>query len=187
MSTLENTIKDEKSPSGINVYFSKWKGKTTCGVPHPTPMTLMWSFLGGFIGIYLIAYISKSYGAFPLFAPFGASAVLLYGAPAAPFSQPRNLIGGHVLSATIGVLIFNFLGSSPLTIALAVAVAISAMLFFRVVHPPAGATALIGVTASKGVYFWIISPVLIGALILLLVALVVNNLDSKRSYPDYWV
>lgn len=182
-----NTIQAEKKQTPVNEYFCKWKGKTTCGVPKATPKTLFWSFIAGFAGIYLIALLSQNNTFFPLFAPFGASAVLLYGAPAAPFSQPRNLIGGHVLSALIGVLIYNLLGSSVFSIAFAVAFAIGAMLFFRVVHPPAGATALIGVSSSGGSYFWIITPVLSGAIVLLLIALLINNLDSKRSYPDYWI
>jgi len=182
-----NTIKSETKATPINEYFCKWKGKTTCGVPKATPLTLLWSFIAGFAGIYLIALLSQNSDFFPLFAPFGASAVLLYGAPAAPFSQPRNLIGGHILSAFIGVLIYNLLGSSVFTIALAVAFSIGAMLFFRVVHPPAGATALIGVSSSGGNFFWILTPVLSGAIVLLLIALLINNLDKKRSYPEYWI
>jgi len=53
-------------------------------------------------------------------------------------------------------------------------------------HPPAGATALLGVTASQGSLWWVVSPVFIGALILLVVALVINNLDKTNTYPDYW-
>jgi len=41
---------------------------------------------------------------------FGASAVLVYGAPLAEFSQPRNLIGGSVLSALIGVAVYQVCG-----------------------------------------------------------------------------
>lgn len=167
-------------------YFEKWKGRTTCPVPTPSMISVFWSFLGGFIGLLFISYLALNANMFSLFAPFGASAVLLYGAPAAPFSQPRNLLGGHFISATIGVLAFNILGVNFLSVALAVSISISLMLLARAVHPPAGATALLGVTASQGNFLWIFTPVLIGALILLLVALVVNNLDSQRSYPDYW-
>lgn len=130
--------------------------------------------------------LALRYDLFPLFAPFGASAVLLYGAPSAPFSQPRSLLGGHIISALVGVIIHNIIGTGYVAVALGVALAIVLMILARAVHPPAGATALLGVTASKGSYLWILAPVTIGALILLVVALVVNNLDSEKTYPDYW-
>lgn len=186
MSEVKANIQIEQPLSPQQIYFNKWRGKTRCAVPVPSATTVVWSFLGGFIGLLAISYLSLNAELFALFAPFGASAVLLYGAPAAPFSQPRNLLGGHFISATIGVIIVNLLGISFFSVALAVALAISMMLVTRVVHPPAGATALLGVTASQGNFLWIFAPVLVGALVLLLVALIVNNLDAQRSYPEYW-
>ncbi len=181
MSDLSNTQKKEPT------YFEKLKGKTVkADLPKVGADQVMWSFIGGFIALLAIAYLAQEAKMFSLFAPFGASAVLLFGAPAAPFSQPRNLVVGHVVSATIGVLIFNIFGNTFYSVALGVALAIAVMVAIKSVHPPAGATALIGVTASGGNFMWVWSPVAVGALILLVVALVVNNLDKKRIYPHYW-
>jgi CBS-domain-containing membrane protein len=167
-------------------YFQKWAGQTKCTAETPKASYILISFIGGFLGILAVAYICVEVQLFALFAPLGASAVLVYGAPVAPFSQPRNLIGGHMLSAFVGVIVFNVLGFNYYSVALAVGLAIAVMLGTRTVHPPAGATALLGVVSSNGNFLWPIVPVAAGALVILLVGLVVNNLDKSRSYPVYW-
>ncbi len=176
--------KREKSP--VKRYFKKWMTNKRCTLQVPGPVSLIFSFIGAFIGVLFVAYIGLETEFFPLFAPFGASAVLLYGPASAPFSQPRSLLGGHVLSALVGVITFLVLGASFISVALAVALAVVLMKLTKTVHPPAGATALLGVTVSGGSFMWVLGPVLIGAVILLVVALIINNLDKNIRYPDYW-
>lgn len=125
---------------------------------------------------------------------FGASAVLVYGAPLAEFSQPRNLIGGSVLSALIGVAVYQTsMDYMVLACALSVSISIALMYVTRTLHPPGGATALIAVIGGENVhqlgFLYALMPVFIGTILLLLVALVVNNLstDPKRHYPVYWM
>jgi len=128
-----------------------------------------------------------------LIGSFGASAVLIYGAPSAEFSQPRNLIGGHVLSAIVGVTVFILAGNDPIIAGpMAVSVAIVVMHLTRTLHPPGGATALIAIIGGEKIhtlgYRYVFFPVLVGTLIMLIVALLVNNLSTnpKRHYPVYW-
>ena len=125
---------------------------------------------------------------------FGASAVLIYGAPQADFSQPRNLLGGHIISATIGVSIYKLLPFDiALSGALAVSLSVVAMHVTRTRHPPGGATALIAVIGSSEVhstgYLFVLTPIGTGAFAMLIVALIVNNLsrDPTRHYPKYWL
>ncbi|WP_346236089.1 HPP family protein [Niabella insulamsoli] len=150
-----------------------------------------WSFLGAFFGIGLIAFfqshLSDADNLF-LIGSFGASSVLIYGNIQSPLAQPRNLIGGHVLSALVGVTVCKFMPSVIwLTAPLAVALSIIVMQATKTLHPPGGATALIGVIGSEKVkalgFFFVLSPVLSGALILLFVALIFNNITSNRKYP----
>lgn len=151
-----------------------------------------WSFLGAFIGIGLIAFIQsktlfKVENIF-LIGSFGASSVLIYGAIQSPLAQPRNLIGGHVVSAIIGVTVYKvFPDIIWITAPLAVSTSIIAMQFTKTLHPPGGATALIAVTATEKIralgYLYVLSPVLSGTLILFLVALIFNNLTKNRRYP----
>jgi len=150
-----------------------------------------WSFLGAFFGIGIIALLqtklSESDNLF-LIGSFGASSVLIYGSIQSPLAQPRNLIGGHVISALVGVTIAKLCPPVIwLTAPLAVAFSIIAMQITKTLHPPGGATALIAVIGSEKVkalgYWYVVSPVLTGGLILLLVALIFNNLTPNRKYP----
>ena len=146
----------------------------------------VWSFLSGTLGILAIFWVTDLVGYPLLIGSFGASAVLLFGANESPLAQPRNLVGGHLLSAIVGVLVVALLGSTPMTTALAVGLALLSMNLTNTTHPPGGATALIGVQASAGPWF-ILVPVLAGALILLVTALFTNNVVYHRKYPHYWL
>lgn len=151
-----------------------------------------WSFLGSFVGIGLIALsqsfmISRLENIF-LIGSFGASSVLIYGAIQSPLAQPRNLIGGHVVSAVVGVTVFKFFPDILwITAPLAVAGSIVAMQITKTMHPPGGATALIAITGTAKIkelgYFYVLSPVLTGVLVLLVTALIFNNLTQYRIYP----
>jgi CBS domain-containing membrane protein len=152
-----------------------------------------WSFCGSFIGIGIIAFVQgvylNEYDNLFLIGSFGASSVLIYGVIQSPLAQPRNLIGGHIVSALIGVTIARLLPDIIwLTAPLAVSLSIIAMQYTKTLHPPGGATALIAVTGSAKIkalgYFYVVFPVLTGVIILLLVALVVNNMTSQRKYPN---
>lgn len=152
---------------------------------QPSVTGIAWSWLGTMVGIGIVAHITMAYGVPMMIGSFGASAVLLYAAGDSPLAQPRNLVGGHVLSAAVAVSVYFFLGKSDMTITFAVASAIAVMMATRTLHPPGGATALIGVDTMQGPGF-VFVPTLAGAVILLVVALVVNNLSKDRSYPYYW-
>lgn len=151
-----------------------------------------WAFMGAFVGMGIIAYIhyetfAKEDAVF-LIGSFGASCVLVYGVIQSPLAQPRNLIGGHVVSAIVGVTAAKlFPDTIWLASAIAVSMAIVLMQITKTLHPPGGATALIAVTGSPAIlqlgYWYVITPVLSGALILLAVALIFNNMTSNRQYP----
>ena len=109
-----------------------------------------WAFLGSFIGIGIIAYIqSKTLlhsDVVYLIGSFGASSVLVYGVIQSPLAQPRNLVGGHLVSAIVGVTISKFIPDILwLTAPLAVSISIVLMQVTKTLHPPGGATALIAV------------------------------------------
>lgn len=153
-----------------------------------------WAFLGSFIGIGILAYLQSQ--TLPqsdvvyLIGSFGASSVLVYGVIQSPLAQPRNLIGGHLISAIIGVTVYQFVPDLVwITAPLAVSLSIVFMQMTKTLHPPGGATALIAVTGSNEIknmgYWYVLSPVLSGVLILLAVALVFNNMTSNRSYPNH--
>ena len=151
-----------------------------------------WSFLGALIGIGLIAYLQSlqlpAMESVFLLGSFGASAVLVYGAIQSPLAQPRNLVGGHVVSAIVGVSVAKFFPDIIwLTAPFSVAISIVAMQITRTLHPPGGATALIAVIGGTKIsslgYLYVLMPVFSGTLILLFAALIFNNITPKRHYP----
>jgi CBS-domain-containing membrane protein len=177
-------------------YFQKMRGgKRT---PPSAPLhEVFWSGVGGFLGIYLVYEIGH-YEALHiedslfLVGSFGASAILIYGVPKSPYAQPRNLVGGHVISAVTGVTCSLLLHAWPeVAAALAVSLSLVFMHLSRTIHPPGGATALIAVIGSDTIhqmsYWYVLSPIFTGAMIMLLVALLVNNLSRHRRYPEYWI
>jgi CBS domain-containing membrane protein len=152
----------------------------------------VWSFAGAFIGIGLIAFcqslqVTRAENVF-LIGSFGASSVLIYGAIQSPLAQPRNLIGGHMISAVIGVAVYRTLPDIIwITAPLAVSLSIVFMQITKTLHPPGGATAMIAVIGSEKIkamgFLYVLTPVLTGAIILLIVALIFNNLTANRRYP----
>jgi CBS-domain-containing membrane protein len=175
-------------------YFRKMRG-TTQSPPRVSVSEVLWSWIGALIGIALVglvhARLLDQTGQVLLIGSFGATAVLVYGAVRSPLAQPKNVLGGHVLSALIGVCAHQVLGATPwLAAAVAVATAIAVMHLTRTLHPPGGATALIAVIGGDSVhslgYMYALVPVGLGASLLLLVALVVNNIPKGRRYPEFW-
>ena len=171
-------------PSGRQ-YCRKITTVGKCGVAAPPASECFWAFVGSFTGIAIVTYLTFLQGIPVLVASLGASACLIYGAPTAPFAQPRNAIAGHVLSAVIGVIVYQLAGSYWYTAAFSVGLAVAAMVGTRTIHPPAGATALIAVITGQGWLFPLL-PVGVGICILVFVGIGINNLAAKRQYPCYW-
>jgi len=176
-------------------YFAKMRGTTNVSPPRVRNSEIFWSWIGAFFGIASVGWLSQVYfegtDFVLMIGSFGASAVLVYGAVRSPLAQPRNLIGGHVISALVGVLTWKLLHNDPwLAQAVAVATAIALMHWTRTLHPPGGATALIAVIGSSKVhdlgFVYVLVPATVGPLILLIVALLVNNLAASRRYPEIW-
>jgi CBS domain-containing membrane protein len=151
----------------------------------------IWTFIGSFVGIALIGFLNRELLSVSdnlfLVGSFGATSVLIYGVINSPLAQPRNLIGGHFLSAIIGVTVAIFVKEVWLAAAIAVSLSIVVMQVTKTLHPPGGATALIAIIGSEKIkamgYLYVVSPILTGVVILLAVALIFNNVTPNRSYP----
>lgn len=175
-------------------YFRKMAG-TTQSPPRAGLSEIVWAWLGAFLGIGLVAWLNETWveptDLLLLIGSLGASAVLVYGAIKSPLAQPRNLMGGHLISALVGVTAYKLLSPYPwLAGALAVATSSALMHATKTLHPPGGATALIFIIGSPKIhnlgYLFVIMPVGAGVILMLLVALLVNNLSPRRRYPEFW-
>ncbi|MCW4148040.1 MULTISPECIES: HPP family protein [Halomonadaceae] len=151
-----------------------------------------WSWLGAFSGMALICWLSAGWLSKELLivGSFGATSVLIYAAPESPFAQPSHVLVGSMLSALVGVVCYQGLGTSPIAMALAVSLSIFVMQLTHTVHPPGAAAALTAVAGGENVHQlgWLypIFPIGAGCIIMLSVAITVNNLARHRRYPHYW-
>jgi len=175
-------------------YFRKMKGQGSAPA-RACHSEVFWSWIGAFLGIAAVSLIHFSVlletDLLLVIGSFGASAVLLYGAPQSPLAQPRNLLGGHVFSAFVGVACYQLFSHQMwLASSLAVATSIAVMHLTHTLHPPGGATALIAVIGSGKIhslgYLYPLIPVGSGATIMLVVALLINNIPRTRYYPVFW-
>lgn len=149
------------------------------------------SALGGFVGLLAVYYASLMLGGSPplLLFSIGASAVLVFGVPHGALSQPWPVLGGHLVSALIGVACARHVPDPMLAASLAVGLAIGAMHYLRCIHPPGGATALAAVLSGAPVqaqgFGFVLSPVLLDVAVILAAAVAFNALFPWRRYPAF--
>lgn len=196
--------RESKAMIWLADYFSKWKGSNGKPAPPGNWANFGWTFGGVALSLLLISGLNQkivqaSDTYFLLVGSLGALNTLMYAIPNAPLVQPRNIIGGHLVSCAVAVLwmyVTNpaYLAIVPqwVTCALAPATAIALMGKLGLTHPPAGAACLIYVSApydSKVAalgWMYLLLPVLASALITMLMGIAWNNLCNKRQYPIYW-
>ncbi|GLC47414.1 hypothetical protein PLESTM_002070600 [Pleodorina starrii] len=182
----------------VSSYFSKWVGVGDTLMPSDQPVDIAWSWVGAFMSILVVAALNEfltPHVSLPLMiASFGASAVLLFGVPASKLAQPRNFLGGQVVSSLVGVLVRLAFMHAPhlvwLSAALGMSTALAVMQLTRTVHPPGGASALIAASApyiGPWYGFKFLLTVFFGSVAMLVVALGINNLSARRRYPTYWM
>lgn len=150
------------------------------------------SFIACFCSIFFIALITKIFSPWPSYplivASMGASVIILFFIPNSPLAQPWPFVGGHIISAFVGVYCALNIPDPTTAQASAVGGSILLMLFFRCLHPPAAATSLTPVMAGTSItslgYSFVLTPVTINVISLLILAVIINRLILKRNYPS---
>lgn len=183
-----------------NVMLSKLglctNGDPDLDVPQKiNPKSSVFAAFGSFLAIFLITVIEHHTGYDLIIASFGASAMIIFFAPTSLAAQPRNALGGHVISAAVGVATKQtvvLVGNIYPPLAMGAAAGLSSLLMSLTCcgHPPGVATALVAYMessehSSEGFYY-IVHPVATGICILISIALVYNNLSKERRYPTFW-
>jgi CBS-domain-containing membrane protein len=145
-----------------------------------TSLAALWAVL-------LLGLLSLWSGQVLIVAPLGASCVLLFGYPASPLAQPRNIVLGNLLGALVGVALVTTAGQGPLVLALAVGFTILLGQQLRCLHPPAGGMAFLAVYL-KVAWGFLLFPVLFGSLLLVLLAWVFSRcVPGASPYPRHWL
>lgn len=165
--------------------LEKMKGDEAARPPRPEWRVIALATLGASLAIALLGWLTSRTQTPLLLGSFGATCVLVFGFPDAPFSQPRHVLCGHLLTALIGLIFLHLTGPCWWGMGLATGTAIAAMMCLRVVHPPAGGNPIvIFMTSPTWSFLWF--PTLIGALVIVALALVYNNLTRAARYPKYY-
>lgn len=156
------------------------------------------SALGALLGILAVYWITRwcfphgflhTAGTLIMVTSMGASAVLLFAVPQGALSQPWAVLGGHLLSALVGVSCQQLFPDQTWTPALAVGIAVGVMHYTRCMHPPGGATALAAVIGGAEIYrlgyFYLLTPILINVASILSIAILFNAFFPWRRYPAH--
>ena len=154
--------------------------------------------IGAGVTIAILSYIpfqsflsGTTYGLW-LAASFGSSVVVVFGYPENEFAQPKNVLLGHLLCAFIGIIFVTFFKISQdrtiffLAIGLAVGIAVMLMMAFEITHPPAGGNTIVVMLAQDSFQF-LIFPVMVGAITIIVGAVIYNRLILKKNYPLKWL
>jgi CBS-domain-containing membrane protein len=137
---------------------------------------------GALLALAVISGLGEWSGTQLLVAPLGASAMLVFGLPDSPLSQPANVIGGHLIATALALVLDRLLPGSGWSVALAVALVIGVLGALRITHPPAGADPVVVMMLHPG-WGYLVAPVLAGTLALVAVAVLVHRLPPRRPYP----
>ncbi|NOJ47120.1 HPP family protein [Bradyrhizobium archetypum] len=142
--------------------------------------------LGGAIAIGIMELFSFA-AHYPLAViPFATSIVLVIGSPNAEPAQPRALVGGHLVSALIGILVLKLAGPQAWAAAAAVGLSILAMYVTGTFHPPAGINPLLIVSGNLP-WTFLLAPVLAGALMLTAFCYFWHRGVRRQSWPQRWL
>lgn len=142
--------------------------------------------LGATAAIGIMEFLSARLN-YPLAAiPFATSIALVIGAPDAAAAQPRALIGGHLVSTLVGLMVLHLVGPQPWAAAVAVGLAVLAMFVTRTFHPPAGIDPLLVVSVNLP-WAFIAAPVLAGAVLLTAFAFVWHRVVRRQPWPERWL
>ena len=172
----------------LTTFFARYKAS------HPRFSEKLISSVGAFLAIAAltleIGQISTEFSVvIPVLASMGASTFLLFAVPHSPMAQPWPMLGGHIISALVGVACASLIPHPVLATASAVALAIFAMHMLHCMHPPSAATAMIAVLGGSEVhalgYAFCYEVVALNAVTLLLLELFINNIMPGRRYPMF--
>ena len=153
--------------------------------------------IGAGVTIAILSYITfqsilagSVYGLW-LAASFGSSVVVVFGYPDNQFSQPKNVILGHLLCAFVGIIFVTLFKISQdrtiffLAIGLAVGLSVMLMMALKVTHPPAGGNTIV-VMLTQDSFQFLIFPILVGAITIVIGGIIYNRFILKKNYPLKW-
>lgn len=170
----------------MNTHVQKFRGQSAPLPPRLPAGQIALAGLGAALAIAFVGVLASVSHQPLLLGSLGASCVFLFGLPEAPFSQPRNVIAGHALSSLIGLLFLTAFGPQTWALSLALGTAVVVMSATRTVHAPAGSNPVI-VFMTQPDWRFLVTPTLLGALGVVLIAVLFHSVVRPGRYPLYWL
>ena len=153
--------------------------------------------IGAAVTITVLTYITfesvlsgTNYGLW-LTASFGSSVVVVFGYPNNEFSQPKNVLLGHITCALVGIIFVTLFKITQdrsiffLAIGLAVGISVMLMMIFKITHPPAGGNTIVIMMAQESFQF-LLFPIITGAVTIIIGGVIYNRFILKKKYPLRW-
>ena len=133
------------------------------------------------IGVLAFLTLRTSAGVWLMFS-FGATVFLVFALYDLETAQPKNILFGHVISILVGILFNEFFGLSFYTLGLSVGVAVVLMIYLKAMHPPAASNPIVALFMDLS-FDYILFPVIVGSIVIILSAILINRYVLKRNYP----
>ena len=133
------------------------------------------------IGILAFLTLRTSAGIWLMFS-FGATVFLVFVLYDLETAQPKNIFFGHIISMLVGVIFNETLGFSFYSLGLSVGVAVTLMVYLKVMHPPAASNPLVALFMDLSFDF-ILFPVIAGTIVIIFMSILINRIILKRKYP----
>ena len=150
---------------------------------HSQIFTIFLAGIGATACIFVMAQGAQVAPAYlGIMAPFGATMVILFALPKSPLAQPKNILGGHLLTTAIGLITLYYWEVTPISIAVSVGLGVSLMMLTNTLHPPAGANPILVLSLNVS-WDFLFTPVLSGCLIIILFGWFYHNWISRIGYP----
>tara|TARA_B100000427_G_scaffold262604_1_gene227291 strand:+ start:455 stop:925 length:471 start_codon:yes stop_codon:yes gene_type:complete len=136
------------------------------------------------IGVLAFLTLRTSAGIWLMFS-FGATVFIVFVLYNLETAQPKNIFFGHLVSILVGIFFNEVMGFSFYSLGLSVGVAITLMVYLKVMHPPAASNPLVALFMDLS-YDFILFPVIIGTITIILMSILINRIILKRKYPTKW-
>jgi len=184
-------------------YFMKFKGQNQQPPGGHTWEFASWAFIGTFVAVLFVTGLDREFQKWTyndnkmyiLVNSMAALGAMIFSAPTSLLVQPRNIIGGHIISGTIGVALdYLVMMPSGLPLYLACAIGPACTIFIMaklgIIHPPAVAVCVIYLNDVNRFrtlqWLFLAAPLMLDCVIMVTVGVLVNNLSKERNYPLYW-
>ena len=136
------------------------------------------------IGVLAFLTLRTPAGVWLMFS-FGATVFIVFVLYNLETAQPKNIFFGHLVSLLVGIIFNETIGFSFYSLGLSVGVAVTLMIYFKIMHPPAASNPLVALFTDVS-YDFILFPVITGTIVIVLMSILINKFILKRDYPKKW-